>query len=44
LTSGASFTNSKLSSWFTATTYRGAFGATDWTEGWAEFKPITKEY
>ena len=28
----------------TNTTYRGAFGATDWTDGWAEFNPITKAY
>jgi hypothetical protein len=44
LTTGASFTNSKLSTWFTSTAFRGAFGATDWTEGWAEFRPISREY
>jgi hypothetical protein len=45
LTSGAAFTNPKLTdAFFTATTYRGAFGATDWTDGWAEFNPITKVY
>lgn len=25
-------------------TYIGAFGATDWTAGWTEFNPITKQY
>ena len=43
LTSGASFANPKLSS-FTPTTYVGAFGATDWTDVWAEFNPIQKVY
>jgi hypothetical protein len=45
LTSGASFTHPKLTnSFFTTTTYRGAFGATDWTDGWAEFLPNAKVY
>jgi hypothetical protein len=44
LNSGASFTNGKLGSFFTSTTYRGAFGATDWTDGWAEFQPVNKAY
>jgi hypothetical protein len=44
LTSGAEFTDATLNSWFTATTYRGAFGATDWTDGWAEFLPNSKTY
>jgi hypothetical protein len=43
LATGASFTNAKLTG-LTPTTYRGAFGATDWTDGWAEFNPITKAY
>lgn len=43
LTTGASFANPKLAAMET-TTYRGAFGATDWTDGWAEFNPITKAY
>lgn len=43
LTSGASFTNAALSG-LEQTTYRGAFGSTDWTDGWAEFNPISKEY
>ncbi len=25
-------------------TYRGAFGTTDWTDGWTEFRPQTKVY
>jgi hypothetical protein len=28
----------------TATTYRGALGATDWTAGWANWDPNSKEY
>ncbi|WP_396186525.1 hypothetical protein [Flavobacterium sp.] len=45
LASGAAFTNPKLTdAFFTATTYRGAFGSTDWTDGWAEFNPVTKVY
>lgn len=43
LTTGASFTNPKLAG-FEQTTYRGAFGSTDWTDGWAEFNPVTKAY
>ena len=45
LTTGASFADPKLADpFFTPTTYRGAFGATDWTDGWAEFNPIMKTY
>jgi hypothetical protein len=44
LASGASFTDEKLNTWFTPTTYRGAFGATDWTDGWAEFLPNAQAY
>ncbi len=45
LTSGASFTNAKLAdAFFTKVAYRGAFGTTDWTDGWAEFNPVTKTY
>lgn len=43
LASGASFTDSKLSG-LQNVAYRGAFGSTDWTNGWAEFNPITKNY
>jgi hypothetical protein len=50
LTSGASFTNAKFneanrSSFFDKTvTYVGGFGSVDWTDGWAEFAPVDKEY
>ncbi|MBN8576579.1 MAG: hypothetical protein J0L66_06525 [Cytophagales bacterium] len=45
LSSGASFTNAKLSgTFFETVTYRGAFGATNWTTGWAEFVPQNKVY
>jgi hypothetical protein len=40
--SGASFTG--LDSYFQAVSYRGAFGSTDWTDGWAEFNPQNKDY
>lgn len=43
LNSGSDFTDAKLTG-FTATTYRGAFGATDWTDGWSEFQPLNKAY
>lgn len=33
-----------LNSFFTATTYRGAFGATDWTSGWANWNPQVTDY
>lgn len=45
LSTGANFTDPKLpGAFFATTTYRGAFGATDWTDGWAEFQPLTKVY
>lgn len=45
LLSGASFTHPKLSDgYFDVVNYRGAFSGTDWTNGWAEFDPISKEY
>jgi len=45
LTTGASFTNPKLTdAFFTPTTYRGAFGSTDWTATWTEFVPNFKAY
>lgn len=44
LLSGASFTNSKLNGLDNTPTYRGAFGATDWTEDWASFTPDTNSY
>lgn len=50
LRTGASFANAKFdetgrTGFFDETvTYRGAFGTTDWTNGWAEFRPIAKVY
>lgn len=45
LSTGANFTDPKLpGTFFTTTTYRGAFGATDWTDGWSEFQPLNKVY
>jgi hypothetical protein len=39
---GASFTG--MNAFFTATAYRGAFGTTNWTTGWANFNPQTTTY
>jgi hypothetical protein len=45
LGSGANFTDGKLTGgFFTTTNYRGAFGTTDWTDGWSEFQPLNKDY
>lgn len=47
LNTGASFTDPKFTgnTFFNTTgTFRGAFGATDWTDGWAEFQPLNKAY
>jgi len=42
LLSGASFQNTRLTNpFFTQVNYRGAFGATDWTQGWTNFRPDT---
>lgn len=43
LTTGASFSNTKLSG-LDVTTYRGAFGSADWTDGWASFLPNNNPY
>ena len=43
LATGADFTDEKLAG-FETTEYVGAFGATDWTTGWAEFNPINAIY
>jgi len=43
LLNGASFTNTKLST-FDIVTYRGAFGVTNWTEGWCNFDPQNTDY
>ncbi len=47
LSTGADYANAKFNgnAFFTTTgTFRGAFGATDWTDGWAEFQPLNKAY
>jgi hypothetical protein len=45
LLTGASFTNSRLTDpFFTQVTFRGAFGATDWTAGWCNFDPQNTDY
>jgi len=45
LLAGGAFTNTRLTdSFFTSTTYRGAFGATDWTSGWCNFDPQNADY
>jgi hypothetical protein len=43
LTSGAAFSDAKLSG-LQPVAYRGAFGTTDWTDGWAEFVPNSRTY
>ena len=46
LATGADFTDAKLTgnAAFSTVTYRGAFGDTDWTDGWSEFQPLNKAY
>jgi len=39
---GASFAG--MNPFFTSTAYRGAFGTTNWTAGWAEWDPQNKAY
>lgn len=39
---GVSFTG--MDPFFTVTTYRGAFGTTNWTQGWTSFSPKTNSY
>jgi hypothetical protein len=42
---GAKFTNAKLKdAFFETVAYRGAFGATDWTSGWANFNAQAMPY
>lgn len=42
---GALFTDAKVSgAFFEKVAYRGAFGATDWTTGWAHFNPQSLAY
>lgn len=33
-----------IDSYFTTTTYRGAFGTTNWMQGWSSFTPKTNSY
>jgi hypothetical protein len=40
--SGVDFTG--IDGFFTTTTYRGAFGTTNWAQGWASFTPKTNTY
>lgn len=47
LNSGANFTDAKFTgnTFFNTTgVFRGAFGTTDWTDGWSEFQPLNKVY
>ncbi len=44
LLSGADFSNANLQGYFTPVTYKGAFGATDWTDGWCNFDPQNTTY
>jgi len=45
ISSGANFTFPKLgSAFFQSVGYHGAFGATDWTDGWANFNPKSAQY
>ncbi len=41
---GAGFAGLDAAFFNTAVTYRGAFGATDWTAGWASFSPKNNTY
>jgi hypothetical protein len=39
------FASPKLGNFFDKSiTYKGAFGDTDWTDGWSEFQPLNKVY
>jgi hypothetical protein len=49
LTSGAKYDNPKFNEpnragFFENVPFMGAFGAEDWTDGWAEFNPLEKAY
>ncbi len=45
ISTGANFTHSKLSdTFFQSVSYHGAFGTTDWTDGWANFDPKNTTY
>jgi hypothetical protein len=40
--SGADFAG--IDAFFATTTYRGAFGSTNWLQGWSSFSPKTNSY
>ncbi len=43
--SGATYTDAKLTSWFTTTgSFRGAFGSNDWTDVWSNFNTQNTSY
>lgn len=45
LLTGADFSVTQLTnSFFTQTTYKGAFGTTNWTTGWTQFDPQNADY
>lgn len=45
LATGADYSDDKFTEFFDKTpTYIGAFGTTDWTDSWTEFKPSVKAY
>lgn len=45
LAEGADFSHAKLGDYFDKTVpFVGAFGSTDWTDGWVNFNPINTDY
>ncbi|MES2618391.1 MAG: hypothetical protein V4613_10955 [Bacteroidota bacterium] len=43
--SGATYTDAKLSTWFTtSSSFKGAFGSIDWTDLWGNFNPQSEVY
>ncbi len=42
--SGADFSGADFSSFFDNVTYKGAFGAVNWMEGWTNFYPVVTAY
>ncbi|GAB4134108.1 MAG: hypothetical protein OHK0045_21720 [Raineya sp.] len=44
LLSGATWTGKASDGFFEKVNFRGAFGTTDWTQGWTEFNPQQKQY
>ncbi|HEY0896336.1 MAG TPA: hypothetical protein VGE15_07275, partial [Sphingobacteriaceae bacterium] len=41
---GAAFDGDLSGRFFTVVSYKGAFGGSDWTSGWANFNPQAAEY